>query len=79
MSLPSKASRPALTSPGNGTSPISASMARLLPEPDSPTMPRISPCSSVSDTRSTARSGPAAEGNSTVRSSMSSKAMPLTA
>src|SRR4051794_23416349 len=48
-----------------------ASMVTLLPEPDSPTTPRISPSSSVRLTPSTARSTPLEVGNSTERFWMS--------
>src|SRR5580704_13894535 len=50
-------------------------MARLLPAPDSPTMPTTSPSETVRLTRSTARPTPIAEGNSTDRFSISRRAM----
>ena len=59
-SWPSKASRSAVTRPGQGSRPITASMATLLPEPVSPTMPTTSPASTVRSTPSTAWSGPRA-------------------
>ena len=47
---------PLLTFPGGlGTSPITASEVTDLPEPDSPTMPRVCPRRSAKDTSSTAR------------------------
>src|SRR3990167_9239330 len=52
-------------------------MVTLLPEPDSPTMPRTSPFSSVRLTPSTACITPLCDGNSTDRFSISSSAMVL--
>jgi hypothetical protein len=54
---------------------MSANMARLLPDPDSPTMPRIPPGSTESETPSTAYRGPTVEGKLTERSSILSRAV----
>src|SRR3954454_11168203 len=53
-------------------------MVTLLPEPDSPTTPRISPSSRVRLTPSTARSTPLEVGNSTERFWISRRGMWLT-
>ena len=45
--MPAKRITSAVTRPGQAIRPITASMATLLPEPDSPTMQRISPASIV--------------------------------
>ena len=45
----------------------------VLPEPDSPTTPRVLPRSSVSDTPSTARTRPRAERKWVLRSRTSSR------
>src|SRR3954468_19248546 len=50
-------------------------MVTLLPEPDSPTTPRISPSSRLRLTPSTARSTPLEVGNSTERSWISRSGM----
>src|SRR5262249_57169079 len=68
-------SRSADTRPGNGTKPIAASMVTLLPDPDSPTTPRICPSSSSNPTSSTAWSMPLAVGNRTLKLRISSSAM----
>src|SRR5882724_11952524 len=57
-SVPAKIKRSAVTRPGQGISPMTASMLTLLPEPDSPTTPTISPESSVMSRPSTARKAP---------------------
>src|SRR6185503_14087718 len=74
-SRPSKVSRSAVTRPGKGTRPIIASMEMLLPEPDSPTTPRISPASRSRLTSSTARSTPPMVGKRTQRLRISTSAM----
>src|SRR6185503_20773698 len=76
-SRPANTMRRARTRPGKSTSPISASAVTLLPEPDSPTQPTISPASIVRSTSSTAVNGATTLPNSTVRPSISSKAMRL--
>src|SRR6267154_4656672 len=52
-------------------------MVRLLPEPDSPTTPSDSPSERMRLTPSTARTVPAAEGNSIDRFSISSRAIDI--
>ena len=47
MSSPSKIISPAVTVPFGANNPISESIPTLLPEPDSPTIPRTSPLSTV--------------------------------
>ena len=55
MSLPLKStSPPAMRPGGTGTRRMSARLVTLLPEPDSPTMPRVSPLRSSKLTPSTA-------------------------
>ena len=66
--LPSRTSihaSPLRLAPG-GSSPISASDSIVLPEPDSPTIPSVSPSASVNDTSFTGRIHPASVGISTV-------------
>jgi len=46
---------------------MSASASIVLPEPDSPTMPSVSPRSSVNETSFTGRTQPVGVGNSTDR------------
>ena len=72
---PSKLILSAVTFAVQGSSPITASMATDLPDPDSPTIASTSPLSTLSDTPSTARKKPDAVLNSTVRFSISSIAM----
>src|SRR4051812_28807487 len=55
---------------GMGIRPSSASVETLLPEPDSPTIPRISPGKSSYETPSTAWTIPSSVLNSTARSSI---------
>src|SRR5882724_2399678 len=55
--------------------PMTASMATLFPEPDSPTTPKSSPFSKVRSTPSTARNGPRWVWNSTERLRISSSAI----
>src|SRR5215470_19462465 len=74
-SCPLNLSRSAATCPGNGTSPITASMVRLLPEPDSPTTPSDPPSATTMLTPSTARPGAVDEGNTTDKFSISRRAM----
>ena len=45
---------------GLGNRPIIVNAVTLLPEPDSPTMPSISPCARSNDTSSTAVTSPRA-------------------
>ncbi len=52
--------RSAVTFAVHGRRPITASMDTDLPEPDSPTIARTSPVSTVSETPSTARNQPMA-------------------
>jgi hypothetical protein len=55
-SLPLNRTRPPTMRPGGeGMSRMMALQVTLLPEPDSPTMPRVPPRSSENDTPSTAR------------------------
>src|SRR4029450_9809711 len=77
MSRPANWSRRARTRPGYATRPITASIVTLLPDPDSPTMPSTSPSLSERLTPSTACITAACEGNSTCRSSISSRAIAL--
>src|SRR5690606_39213896 len=67
--------RSALTFAVQGRSPITASIETDLPEPDSPTIASTSLSSTEKETPSTARNGPCAVSNSTVRFSMSRRAM----
>ncbi len=52
---PSKPMDPATIRAAGGRSRMSVSASVVLPEPDSPTMPRVFPASSVKETSSTAR------------------------
>src|SRR6202034_3478550 len=70
-SLPSKRIEPEACAP-SGVSPISASAVIVLPEPDSPTTPRLSPSASENDVRSTTRCDPPGAGRSTASSATSS-------
>ena len=72
--LPAKSSRSAVTRAVQGNRPMTASMATLLPEPDSPTIATTSPCSTASSIPSTALNGPLMVGNSTVRLAISRSA-----
>ena len=67
-SRPSKTMRCAVTTPGAATSPISASIATLLPDPDSPTIATISPAATSNETPSTAVTVPPPVRNRVVRS-----------
>src|SRR5271163_536847 len=69
--LPSKRSSPETTAP-SGSSPIKASAVIVLPEPDSPTIPRLSPADAENDISRTTRRGPRGVGRSTARSTTSS-------
>src|SRR5687767_1309379 len=61
-SSPSKWISPAVMRPGGcGTSPMMLSAVTLLPQPDSPTMPRVRPRSSVKSMPSTARTSPSSD------------------
>ena len=74
-SLPAKEMRSASTFAVQGRRPIRASMATDLPDPDSPTIDRISPWSQESDTLLTARKRPPAVLKLTDRFSISSSAI----
>src|SRR5580704_10263771 len=49
-----------------GSNPINASESIVLPEPDSPTIPSVSPSASVNETSFTGRTHPPGVGSSTV-------------
>ena len=66
-SRPSKHSWATVTSPGYDTSWATARAVTDLPEPDSPTIPTISPRRTVSDTSRTASTSPSGVGNVTDR------------
>src|SRR3954471_8618655 len=59
---------------GRGTSPMMLSAVTLLPQPDSPTMPRVRPRSRLKSTPSTARTSPSSESKTVVRPRTSSSA-----
>ena len=67
-SSPLYSTDPPLTRPGGGTRPKRLKAVMVLPQPLSPTRPRISPGIISRLTPSTAASGPAAPGNSVTRS-----------
>jgi len=54
--------------PGCGTKPIIANAVIDLPQPDSPTMLKVSPRFTVNDTRSNTRARPARVAKSTIKS-----------
>ena len=60
---------------GSVISRITVIMVTLLPEPDSPTMPSVSPSYSVADTPSTARTTPSSVRNDTFRLRISSSGL----
>src|SRR3984885_12038274 len=65
---PANRTSPAATRAGGcGSSPMMVSAVTLLPEPDSPTMPRISPSSRLNETSSTAVISPREVANAVVR------------
>ena len=66
-SSPSNMTWPATTWPPGGSSRSIASAVVVLPEPDSPTRPIVSPRRRSNETSFTARSGPLGESNSTER------------
>ena len=66
-SLPSNSIEPPATWPGSARRPIIDRLVTDLPEPDSPTMARISPSSTENVTSSTARTTPRLTGNSVQR------------
>jgi hypothetical protein len=68
-----------VTCPPRGTSPITASEVMDLPEPDSPTMPRVLSGSTRNDRSSTTRTGPREVGKAMVSPSTSSSGVPGTA
>ena len=72
-SAPAKAKRSATTIAAGGRSPIAASIATDLPEPDSPTIASTSFRSSVKSNPSTALNGPCRVGKETVRLRISSR------
>ena len=72
MSFPSTMMRPPVTSPPPGSSRMIDSAVIVLPEPDSPTMPRHSPGATDSDTPSIAYTVPRRNLMSVCRSWMSS-------
>ena len=67
-SRPSSWMLPAVTRPLPGSSPMSDIAVVDLPEPDSPTIARVSPAPRSNDTCSTARTGPSSVENSTATS-----------
>ena len=75
MRRPARRTSPAVISPGGSRSPITALPTVDFPAPDSPTTPRMSPGSTVSDTSSTATRPPRRLGNSTRRFLMSRRAI----
>src|ERR1700723_2973632 len=64
---------PRMRAGGRGSSPMIARAVTLLPLPDSPTMPRISPFSRVKETFSMAVTSPLPVRNAVVRSRTSSR------
>ena len=58
-----------MRAPWARVNPIVLSAHTLLPEPDSPTIPSVRPCSSAKETPFTAFTTPPSVGNSTLRSS----------
>src|SRR5262245_32335662 len=64
---------PAMRPGGSGISRSTLSAVTDLPQPDSPTTPRVRPRSTSKDTPSTARTGPSSVRNSVTRSSMASR------
>ena len=72
-SRPSSLTRPLMRALG-GSRRSTARASMVLPDPDSPTMPRVRPAASVRLTWSTARSGPRAVASSTPTPSISSRA-----
>src|SRR5690242_21377784 len=71
-SSPSNIAVPETVAPA--TSPVRLCVATLLPDPDSPTMPRVWPASTVNDTPRTARTTPSGVLNETWRSFTSRRA-----
>src|SRR5947207_25612 len=67
---------PAVIRPGSGTSLRIESAVIVLPQPDSPTMPSVSPASMCSETPSTARTTPREVKNCVCRSSTCSRIWP---
>src|SRR2546430_10887061 len=67
---------PAVILPGSGTSLRIESAVIVLPQPDSPTMPSVSPASMCSETPSTARTTPREVKNCVCRSSTCSRIWP---
>src|SRR5262245_25848575 len=76
-SSPSRRTRPAVMRPGAGTSRMIDSDVTLLPQPDSPTRPSISPRSIEKLMPSTARTAPALVSNCVRRPSTASNATAL--
>src|SRR5215207_9787994 len=72
MSLPCKRTEPEIEAFGERVRPMIVWALTLLPEPDSPTMPRISPGFSSKETPSTAPTMPSSVANLTRRSSTES-------
>ena len=70
-SRPSKRIEPE-TRASSGVKAISASAVIVLPEPDSPTIPRLSPSAIENDVRSTTRCNPRRVATSTASSETSS-------
>ena len=66
-SVPSNIALPVISAPG--VRPSRVWVSTVLPLPDSPTMPRVRPGSTLNDTPRTARTTPSAVGKLTVRSS----------
>ncbi len=66
VARPRSQASPLRRAPG-GSRPISASASIVFPEPDSPTMPSVSPSPSVNETSFTGRTQPARVGSSTVK------------
>src|SRR5205809_673254 len=63
--------RPETVRPGGGTRRTSDSAVTLLPQPDSPTSPSVSPSSTWNETLSTARTSPPTPGKCVDRSETS--------
>src|SRR4051794_234354 len=76
-SRPLNSTSPEITVRARLSRPMIARFETLLPEPDSPTMPRVSPRDSVNDTSETAWTMPSEVGKRTVRPRTSRRRSPL--
>ena len=79
ISWPMNRTEPVRTTPSRGTSPMIERESTVLPDPDSPTMPTVSPRSRVRETPLTALSAPAAVEKVVWRSSTSSRVVSVPA